>query len=489
MPPDAVLHDTLAWLKKDPRVRYAEVRTTNETVELVRVRVSATRHDHVTTSRSRGVGIRVLGRRAWGFACTPSLDPLAVRAAAERAAAIADASSAVAIRDVPWEPRPAQRGSYATPLSMDPFGVSHDERLAELDRAVRALREGDDGKHVCSAEAQMEWRKLDKRLLTTEDTDVGQSFVTGACNMHAVATNAAGETQTRSYPTWSGAHAFQGGYERIAALGLEREAPRVQSEAVALLRAPFCPERDVDLILESSQVALQVHESCGHPTELDRALGTEITLAGGSFLAPAMLGGYRYGSDVVTLTCDSIAEGGLGTFGWDDEGTPAGKHMLVEDGMFVDYLSSRDTAAEIGRASTGTMRASGWDRIPLIRMTNVSLAAGKGTLDDLVADTADGIYMATDRSWSIDDQRLDFQFSCELAWEIKHGKRTRMLRSPLYAGTTPSFWASCDAVCGDEEWRLWGISSCGKGDPIQVMGVGHGAAPARFRRVHVGRAS
>jgi TldD protein len=189
----------------------------------------------------------------------------------------------------------------------------------------------------------------------------------------------------------------------------------------------------------------------------------------------------------VTLTCDSVTEGGLGTFGWDDEGTPAGRHTLVDRGVFVDYLSSRDTAASIGRATTGTVRASGWDRVPLIRMTNVSLAPGSaGTLEDLIADTDDGVYMATDKSWSIDDQRLDFQFSCELAWEIKKGRRTRLLRSPLYAGSTPSFWASCDAVCGASEWKMWGVASCGKGDPMQIIGVGHGAAPARFRRVRMG---
>ncbi len=486
---DALLADTCARLRKDPRVRYAEIRFTDEDVEFVRVRrtAGAGRLDHVTSSSSKGVGIRVLGRRSWGFACTPRLDPDAIAAAAERAVSIADASSAFAAAAVPFPERAGARGTYATPVVVDPFGIPQEERLAVLDRATTALGAGKDGARIRSAEAQMEWRRLAKRLLTTEGDDLLQRFTFGACNMQAIAAGDDGDTQTRTYPTWSGAHAFQGGWERIATLDLDGEAPRVQSEAVALLSAPTCPEGERDLILESSQVALQVHESCGHPTELDRALGTEITLAGGSFLEPSMLDGFRYGSPAVTLTCDAVTEGGLGTFGWDDEGTPAGTHALVREGMFVDYLSSRDTAARIGRASTGTVRASGWDRIPLIRMTNVSLAPGNaGTLDDLVADTEDGIYMATDRSWSIDDQRLDFQFSCELAWEIKHGKRTRLLRNPLYAGTTPSFWASCDAICGPADWRMWGVSTCGKGDPIQIIGVGHGAAPARFRRARIG---
>ena len=490
---DILLHEALDRLRKDPRVRYAEVRFTNETTELVRVRSTAkpgekaARLDHVTTARSRGVEIRVLGKKAWGFACTPTLTPAAVSAAVDRAAAIAEASSAVTKEPVPFPEREGARGTYATPFAIDPFAVPHEDRLAVLDRAVSTLQRGGDGARIRSAEAQMEWRRMEKRLLTTEGTDVSQTSTIGACNMQAVAVADDGEAQTRSFPTWHGAHAFQGGYERIAQLDLEGNAPQVQSEAVALLTAPPCPDGARDLILESSQVALQVHESCGHPTELDRALGTEITLAGGSFLQPGMLGSYRYGSEHVTLTCDAVTEGGVGTFGWDDEGTPAGTHTLVGEGRFHDYLSSRDTAARIQRTSTGTMRASGWDRIPLIRMTNVSLAAGRGgTLEDLIADTHDGIYMATDKSWSIDDQRLDFQFSCELAWEIKHGRRTRLLKNPLYAGTTPLFWASCDAVCGPSEWKMWGISTCGKGDPMQILGVGHGAAPARFKGARIG---
>jgi len=488
----ALLCEIVERLRRHPRVRYGEVRFTDERVEQLRVRDAGlasarTRRDHAGASRSRGVGIRVLGERTWGFATSASLAPAAIRAAADRAVAIAAASSSIAKRVTPFEPALAQRGRYATRVAVDPFAIDAEARLAVLDRAVGRMLEGKDGAQLRSADARMEWRRLSKLLVTTEGTDVEQDFVLGAAGIQAVSSGSTGDTQIRSYPTWSGGHAFQGGYERMTELDLEGEAPRVTSEAVALLSAPPCPEGERDLVLESSQVALQVHESCGHPTELDRALGTEITLAGGSFLSPSMLGSFRYGSEQVTLTCDALEEGGLGTFGWDDEGTPAARHTLVDRGVFVDYLSGRDTAAAIGRRSTGTVRASGWDRVPLIRMTNVSLAPGQaGTLEDLVGDTDDGIYMATDRSWSIDDQRLDFQFSCELAWEIKRGKRVRLLRHPVYAGTTPRFWASCDAVCGKSDYRLWGLAVCGKGEPMQMIGVGHGAAPARFRGVRVG---
>ena len=203
-------------------------------------------------------------------------------------------------------------------------------------------------------------------------------------------------------------------------------------------------------------------------------------------MQPKDLGKLRYGSPLVTLTADSIAPLGLGTFGWDDEGTPARKVALVKDGVFTDYLSSRETAAALGRESSGTMRADGWNRLPIIRMVNVSLEPRSGSFEELVADTDDGILFDTNKSWSIDDLRLNFQFSCELAWEIKHGKRVRLLRDARYTGITPEFWGSCTAVCGPEEARIWGLAHCGKGDPMQAMHVAHGAPPGRFRRIEVG---
>jgi TldD protein len=240
------------------------------------------------------------------------------------------------------------------------------------------------------------------------------------------------------------------------------------------------------LILDSSQLALQIHESCGHPTELDRVYGTEAAFAGRSFLTTDKLGVLRYGSPIVNLTADSVRSGGLGTFGWDDEGVPASSTPLVKEGQFCGYLMSRETASQLGRQSNGCMRADGWNRIPLIRMTNVSLEPGDWELDDMIADTDDGIYMETNRSWSIDDMRLNFQFGTQIGYEIKKGKKTRMLRNCTYAGMTPEFWNSCDAIGNSKHWKLWGTPNCGKGEPMQVMGTGHGASPARFRNVQVG---
>jgi TldD protein len=238
--------------------------------------------------------------------------------------------------------------------------------------------------------------------------------------------------------------------------------------------------------LGGSQLALQVHESCGHPTELDRVFGSEAAYAGTSFLTTEKLDTFHYGSPLVNLTADSVRPLGLGTFGWDDEGVPAQSSPLVRDGLFVGYLMSRETASKLGRFSNGCMRASGWNRIPIIRMVNISLEPGTWTLKDLIADTEDGIYMDLNRSWSIDDKRYNFQFGTEIGFEIKYGKMGRMLRNCTYTGITPEFWNSCDAVCNTDHWVMWGTPNCGKGQPSQVAHTGHGTAPARFRNVKVG---
>lgn len=490
--PDAALAAAIAWLKRQPDVRYAEVRFVESAGERLRVRDG--RPEQVTTEASRGAGVRVLGAKTWGFACSADTSEGSLLAAAARALAIARASAAAVSAPVRFPEQAAAVGRYETRLAIDPFTVPLEDKLATLDAPVRALRTGD--KRLVSAEAWMEWTRQHKRLLTTEGTDTTQSFTYGSSGMHVFALGDDGVSQRRSYPTWQGGDGFQAGYERVGALDLMGHVDRVKDEALALLTAPSCPAGTRTVLLDSSQVALQIHESCGHPAELDRVLGSEISLAGGSFLQPQRLGSLRYGSPLVTLVADATTEGGNGTFGWDDEGVPAGHRPLVDRGIFVDYLSSRETAAALpalpggARSSTGTMRAEGWNRSPIIRMVNVSLEAGAaGSLEDLVRGTDDGLLVATDRSWSIDDLRLNFQFSCEIAWEIKRGKRTRIVRDPFYTGITPRFWRSCDAICGAGDWRLWGISTCGKGDPVQAMHVGHGASPARFRDVTVGSSS
>jgi TldD protein len=295
------------------------------------------------------------------------------------------------------------------------------------------------------------------------------------------------ESQSRSYPNSSGGQVVTGGFEAVRAMDLAGHARGIAEEAVALLDAPQCPSGEMTLIVDASQLGLQVHESCGHPIELDRVLGYEASFAGTSFLTTDKLGKLQYGSEIVNIDADATAPGGLGTFGYDDEGVAAQSVPIVSAGRFVGYLTSRETAPLIGERSMGSSRAWSWDRIPIIRMTNINLRPGAaGGLEDLVADTKDGLLVVTNKSWSIDDRRLNFQFGTQVGWLIRNGKRTQMVRNPTYTGITPAFWGSCDAICGPEAYTIWGIPNCGKGEPMQTGHVGHGAAPARFRNVQVG---
>jgi TldD protein len=296
------------------------------------------------------------------------------------------------------------------------------------------------------------------------------------------------DSQTRSYPASHGGHVAEAGYEHFLELELPGHAPRVASDAVALLRAPACPRGRATLILAGEQLGLQVHESVGHAVELDRVLGREASYAGTSFVPADAIGSLRFGSEHVNVTADATTPGGLGSFRWDDEGVEGRPVPIIRDGVLAGFLSSRETASEIGlERSGGCMRAEGFARQPIVRMTNVNLEPGEaGSLDDLIADTDDGLLIETNRSWSIDNRRLHFQFEGEAAWEIEGGERGRLLRNPSYHGVTPEFWGSCDAVCSPAARELISLLDCGKGEPGQVMRVSHGAAPARFRDVEVG---
>ena len=325
--------------------------------------------------------------------------------------------------------------------------------------------------------------KEHKSFANSEGADTEQTIFEAGGGIIATAVGG-NEVQRRSYPSVRA----QGtsGWEYILAMDLPGNAERIASEAVQLLTAEQCPSTNTTIIIGGEQLALQIHESCGHPIELDRVFGMEAALAGTSFLTTEKLNIFRYGSEFVNITAESIRPTGLGTFGWDDEGVPAGSTTIVKDGLFVGYLMSRETAPLLGLTSNGCMRASGWNRIPIIRMTNINLEPGDTPLDDIIADTKRGVLVETNKSWSIDDLRLNFQFGCEVAWEIENGRIGRMLRNPLYTGDTPGFWRSCDAIADRTSWQIWGLPNCGKGDPMQTMRVAHGAPAARFRNVEMG---
>jgi TldD protein len=340
-------------------------------------------------------------------------------------------------------------------------------------------------KGIRVARSNMECIRVEKTFASSEGSYIQQTIVETGGGIECTAVSES-EVQKRSYPNSFGRHQGARGYELITEIDMPANGERIAEEAIALLAAKQCPSGVTTLILGATQLALQVHESCGHPIELDRVFGAEASFAGTSFLTTEKLGDFRYGSDIVNISADATVPGGLGTFGYDDEGVPAQNKPIVRHGQFVGYLTDREHAAILGQESGGAARASGWNRIPIIRMTNINLEPGSWTLADLIADTSDGIYMEMNKSWSIDDKRLNFQFGTELAYEIKGGKLGALLKNATYTGMTPQFWGSCDAICNKDHWNVWGTANCGKGQPMQVAHVGHGAAPARFRNVRVG---
>jgi TldD protein len=464
------------------RAEYADARFVHSRSERLATRNGAV--DRVASEESEGIGVRVRVGGAWGFAAVRGAERAGAEAALERALAIAAAQPRSP--DAALAPEPPASGSYASQAELDPFDVALEDKLAlllEVDGALRAEPE------VAVAVARFQAERSHKLFASSEGALCEQLITECGGGLMAVAVDG-DESQTRSFPTWHGGHMEQAGYERFLGLDLAGEAPRVAAEAAALLRAPDCPAGRTALILAGDQLATQLHESIGHAVELDRVLGYEASYAGTSFVPASALGALQFGSELVNVTADPTHPGGLGSYRWDDEGVEAHALPILRDGVLTGFLSSRESAAQIGlERSGGCMRADGFARQPIVRMTNVSLDPGDaGTLDELIAATERGVLIDTNRSWSIDDRRLHFQFEAEAGWVIENGHLGPLVRNPGYAGTTPELWRSCDAVCSASEWRLSSLLDCGKGEPGQTMHVSHGSAPARFRDVEVGAA-
>ena len=465
--------------------KYADVRVMH-----LRQRDLTTKNGQVGTlaqSESIGLGVRVLASGGWGFASTDKLTLDGVSACAAQAVAIAKASALAKRKEVVMAHEDAYVDSWVSPFRKDPFEIPLEKQLDLLLAADAEMRRI---KGVTLTETDLQFRKIDSWFASSIGSRIHQRKVVSGCGMGATSFKGE-EIQKRSYPnSFGGQHALKG-YELVEEMELIKNAPRIGEEAVALHSAAHCPLTTGTLILGGSQLGLQIHESVGHPIELDRVLGEEANFAGTSFLTLDKLNNLRYGSDIVNVVADARLEHGpgLGSFAYDDEGVPAQCTDIIKNGEFRGYLSNRESAHLIGlKRSSGTMRTESWNRLPIIRMTNISLLPGTWKLEDLIADTDDAILMETNRSWSIDDRRYQFQFSTEIAWEIKGGKRGRMLKNPSYSGITTEFWNSCDAICGADEWVLWGTPNCGKGQPMQTMGTGHGASPSRFRNVRIGAA-
>ena len=466
---------------------YADARIVDE-----RSRSLATKNGKIGSaadSESLGIGVRVIADGTWGFASSDELSRKSVEDTAARAVEIARASARVKHGEIQFAPEKAVTAEWVSPFQIDPFSISVEQNLdllLKIDSELRSVS------GVTLAETNLNFKREEQWFVSSEGADIHQTkYVSGAG--YAAYAFKGNEIQKRSYPNSYGGQWQNKGYELIEELKLIDNARRVGEEAVALLKADQCPEGLFTLILDSSQLGLQIHESIGHPIELDRVLGMEANFAGTSFLTLDKLRKLRYGSDLVNVVADARPEHGpgLGSFAFDDEGVAAQCTPIISNGLFTGYLSSRETAHTIGAdRSGGTLRAEGWNRLPIIRMTNVSILPGEKPLsqEQLINSTDSGIFMQTNRSWSIDDKRYNFQFGCEMGWEIKGGRLVRMLKNPSYSGITTDFWNSMDAICSRDEWTLWGTPNCGKGQPQQVMGTGHGAAPARFRNIKVGSA-
>jgi TldD protein len=458
--------------------QHVDVRAKEEDRESVDVRDD--RVTGVVRSTSRGVGIRVQHDGAWGFAATSLATEDGVRRAAQQAVEVARAAGRVRGGRGPQDldDTPPSVGQWTTPHDIDPLEVPLEDKVAHLlaatdaARAAAALSWADattDAWRTTTAYRDSSGGRVDQRVLQ----------VGGGLAAYAVG---GGEVQRRSYPNSFRGQFETGGWERVLLLDLVGGAPDAAREAVLLLDAPDLPYReDCTVVLDSSQVALQVHESIGHAVELDRIQGSEAAFAGTSWVRVEDRDRLVYGSPMVTVTADATTPFAMGTFGFDDEGVPAHEAPIVTDGVLRGFLTDRVAAAALGERSNGTSRCDSWGSLPLIRMNNVSLRPREGDLESIVADTADGVLMSTNRSWSIDDRRLNFQFGCEAAYEIRDGRLGRLYRNSTYAGRTPDFWGSCDAVGGPSDWRVWGVPNCGKGEPMQVARVAHGASTARFR--------
>jgi len=456
------------------------------------IRIIETKVENISTKNGKvgsyetiediGFGVRVIASGSWGFASSDDLSRDAIEATSRQAVRTALASSKLKDKEIMLSPEGAHVAKWSTPYDIDPFKVPLDKKLSFLLQVDEALRRV---KGLTISECSLGFAREKQIYASTEGSFIEQELLHSGGGIVAFAVGQ-GDVQRRSFPSSEG-HYASGGYEIVEKLGLLDNCERVGEEAVALLSADECPSGKRDIILDGAQLCLQIHESIGHPSELDRVLGTEANYAGTSYLSLDRHKKLQLGSEYVTIVADSTLPGGLATVGYDDEGVGAQKWELVSKGLFVGYLTSREFADVCGdKRSRGCMRADGWNRIPLVRMTNIGLAPGTWNLESLIADTRDGILMFTNKSWSIDQMRYNFQFSTEIAWEIKNGKRGRMLKNPNYQGISTEFWSSCDAVCGQSEWFPWGIINCGKGQPGQIARMTHGAAPARFRNVNVG---
>jgi TldD protein len=480
---DAVRHDVAdAALATARRLgaAYADVRINRLRSEAIATREQQVQN--VSRNQSVGVGVRVLVDGTWGFAATPFVTVDAVRRATEAAVGIARANARFQRTRITLAPVAAAKAAWQSAFKTDPFDVALDDKIQFLLKLNRAAMET---KGVTFVDSSMRWISEHKLLATSDGSRIEQHVVRGEPDFTVTAVDSAtGDFQTRA--SYAGPQGV--GYEYVETYPWESEARQAGEEAVMKLAAKPVDAGRYDLVLHPSHLWLTIHESVGHSTELDRALWWEANYAGTSFLKREDAGTLKFGAPLVNFVADRTQPGALATVGFDDEGVPAQRWHLVKNGVFVDWQTTRDLAAQIGRTSSyGCLHAESWDSVPFPRMPNVSLeaAAGNTSQEDLVGGVDRGILIMGDGSFSIDQQRYNFQFGGQTFWEIRSGKVAGMLRDVAYQSRTTDFWAACDGLGGPSTYRLGGAFNDGKGEPTQLNAVSHGCPVARFRQINV----
>ncbi|MBN2363342.1 TldD/PmbA family protein [candidate division WOR-3 bacterium] len=466
---------------KKEGAEYADIRIIQDESEMLETRNG--KPSRIDYNESEGFGIRVLYDGSWGFASSSGTKPEQVDKIASLAVEIAKNSSKVRQRKVKLAKEKVWDEFWMTPYVIDPFKVPVSEKLDLLMAIDSILRKKPE---IKVAICMMEFWREHQWLATSEGSFIEQIYLRSGTGYQAVAVGDH-EMQVRTFPNTHRGQYLSTGYELVGSLELIENADRVRDEAIALLSAENCPTARKDIILTGTQMVLQIHESVGHATELDRVLGYEANYAGRSFATMEKVGKLRYGSEKVNLVADNTLPGGLSTARFDDDAVPAKRWHIVKNGVFSGYMTNREIAFETDQPeSMGCNRAQGYSNIPIIRIANLSLMPDRGSLEDIISDTEDGILMDTNKSWSIDQMRMNFQFGVEAAWEIKKGKKTKLLKNANYQSSTVEFWNSCDRIAGPEEWKLWGVRNCGKGQPGQSAEMSHGSSPARFRNIQIG---
>lgn len=431
---------------------------------------------------SFGFGVRVIVDGAWGFAASPIVKAEEIARITGEAVQVAKANASLMSKPVVLAPVPAYTDYWQTPHQRDPFEVPIQEKL-DLIRSAAA--EAKKSPQVCAAACTLSFRKEDKYFASSVGSSIQQLNLQTYAIVNSTAVDLTkGLSKNRRYQP----PPVTAGYEFVAVMNLVENAQRVREEVVEHLKSPPVTAGKKDLVLLPSHLWLTIHESIGHSTELDRALGYEANYAGTSFLTTGKLGKERVGSDLVNVWGDRTSEKALATTGYDDDGVKATRFPVIEKGIFKHYQTIRDQAALVGeKESRGCCYADSWGSVPFQRMPNVSLEAGKAgtSLDDLIGGVEDGILIDGDGSFSIDQQRYNFQFGGDTFWEIKQGKKAGMISRVAYQARTTDFWQACDAIAGPAYYQQYGAPSDGKGEPTQINSVSHGCSPARFRQINV----